>query len=49
MAKTGPKESEATRKAITLYAGGKSATVAAYMAKVNPSTLYRALQRRKRK
>ena len=49
MPKTGPKESEATKKAIALYEGGKSAVVAAYMAKVNPSTLYRALQRRKEK
>jgi hypothetical protein len=49
MAKSGPQETDATRKAIALYASGKSAVVAAYMAKINPSTLYRALQRRKEK
>jgi len=45
--KSGPKQSERTQKALALYAAGKSAVVAAYMAGVNPSTLYRALQKKK--
>ena len=49
MGKPGPKETERTRKAVELYLSGRSLTTAAYLAKVNPSTLHRALARRKEK
>ena len=49
MKRPGPVEEERTRKALALVANGKSVARAAAQAGVLPSTIYRALQRRKEK
>ena len=49
MPRSGPKESDRTRKALELHAKGHSVWKAASLAGVLPSTVYRALQRRKEK
>ena len=45
----GAKESAEVKQAIKLYEQGHSIIGAAFTANVHPSSLYRALQRRKRK
>ena len=50
MAKRGPKQLEKTEAALRMHlVGGKPVVKAAYLAGINPSTLYRALQRYKGK
>lgn len=47
--KAGPKESSQTKTAIKLWDEGDSVLQACFAANISPSTLYRALQRRKEK
>lgn len=49
MLRPGPKQLARTVKALQYHASGMSAVDAAHKAGVNPSTLYRALQRRRKK